>query len=96
MSRPSAHNHSPISLYIVVLGGAAKLAPHIMATDMRNSLDPDAGDEDIEMRDTSLNEGSDVDAEGEPEEDGDEVTSRRDLRQLIQDVSTYLCEVEEG
>lgn len=55
----------------------------------------DGPDQDVEMRDASQNEESDVDAEGEMDDGGEEVASSRDLRQLIQDVSTYLCEVEE-
>lgn len=52
--------------------------------------------DDVEMRDVSQNhEESDMDAEGEPEEGDEEAAGRGDLRQLISDVSTYLCEVEE-
>lgn len=51
---------------------------------------------DIEMRDASQQpDDSDVDAEGEPEDGDEEAAGRGDLRQLISDVSTYLCEVEE-
>jgi hypothetical protein len=51
---------------------------------------------DIEMRDASQQpDDSDVDAEGEPEDGDEEAAGRGDLRQLISDVSAYLCEIEE-
>lgn len=52
--------------------------------------------DDVEMRDLSqTHEESDIDAEGEPEDGEEEVAGRGDLRLLIQEVSAYLCEIEE-
>lgn len=61
------------------------------------SVNAEAHGEDIEMKDVShIHDESDIDAEGEPDDGEEEVAGRGDLRLLIQDVSTYLCEVEEN
>lgn len=52
--------------------------------------DDDVDDADVEMKDQGDASGSDMDAEGEADDDGS-----HDMFQLISDVSAYLCSVEE-
>lgn len=60
------------------------------APDVPQSAESDIDNDDVEMKDHVDGAESDVDAEGEPDDDGS-----RDMFQTISDLSTYLCCVEE-
>jgi hypothetical protein len=62
------------------------------AAEIQNSIDASAGDEDTEMKDAQPEVNSDVDAEGDPD---DEEDGKHDMLQTIQDLTTYLCKIEE-
>lgn len=59
------------------------------ATDARRSIDARGDDEDVDMKDGS-DADLDADADGESEPEGG-----RGMLQIIQDLTTYLCSIEE-
>ena len=64
----------------------------VSAAEARKSIDTRASDEDIEMKDSIEEVHSDADADGEPNDEG---AVGHDILQIIHDIATYLCNVEE-
>lgn len=61
------------------------------ASEAQKTSATDVNDGDVDMEDRADASGSDVDAEGEPEEGSDGY----DMLQTISNLSSYLCKVQE-